>query len=261
MAKVLEFQLQHQSFQWISGLISFRMDWLDLFAVQGTFKSLLQHHSSKSSIRWGSAFFIVQLSHPYVWDFPGKSTGMGCHFLLQWIFPTRGLNPGLLHCRQTLNHLSHQGSYPYMTTEKSIALTRWTLVGKVISLRFNMLSRLVITFLPKSKSLLTLWLQSPFTVILEPKKMKSITVSTFSPSICHEMMGLDAMTFILCSWVLSHLFRSPLSPRGSVVPLHFLPLKWRHLHIWGGWYFSWQFWFQFLSHPTWQFTWCTLQIS
>ena len=115
------------------GLSSFRMDWLDLPAVQGTLKSLLQHHSSKASIFWRSAFFTVQLLHPY------------------------------------------------MTTGKTIALTRWTFVGKVMSLLFNMLSRLVITFLPRSKCLLISWLQSPSAVILEPKKIKSDTVSTVSP--------------------------------------------------------------------------------
>ena len=136
-----------------SGLISFRMDWLDLLVVQRTVKSLLQHHSSKASILRHSAFFIVQLSHPY------------------------------------------------MTTGKTIALTRQTSVGKVMSLLFDMLSRLVITFLPRSKRLLISWLQSPSAVILEPKKVKSATVSTVSPSICHEMMGPDAM--ILVFWMLS----------------------------------------------------------
>ena len=159
-----------------SGLISFRMDWLDLFAIQGTFKSLVQHHSSKASVLQHSAFFIVQLS-----------------------------------CS-------------YMTTGKTIALTRWTFVGKVMSLFFNMLSRLVITFLPRSKRLLISWLQSPSAVILEPKKIKSLTVSTVSPSICHEVMGLDAM--ILVFWMLSfnQLFYSSLwlSSRGSLV-LHSLP--------------------------------------
>ena len=130
------------------GLIFFRMDWLDLLAVQGTLKSLLQHHSSKASILQHSAFFTVQLSHPY------------------------------------------------MTTGKTIALTRWTLVGKVMSLLLNMLSRLVITFLPRSKSLLISWLQSPSAVILEPPKIKSDTVSTVSPSISHEVMGLDAMILV-----------------------------------------------------------------
>ena len=136
-----------------SGLISFRLDWLDLLTVQGTLKSLLQHHSSKASILWYSAFFMVQLSHPY------------------------------------------------MATGKTIALTRQTFVGKIMSLLFNTLSRLVIAFLPRSKRLLISWLQSPSTVILEPKKMKSDTVSLFSPSICHEVMGLGAV--ILAFWMLS----------------------------------------------------------
>ena len=136
-----------------SELISFRMDWLDLLAVQGTLKSLLQHRSSKASILWHSAFLIVQLSH-------------AC-----------------------------------MTTGKTIALIRWTLVGKVMSLLFNMLSRLVIAFLPRSKHLLISWLQSSSSVILEHKKIKSVTVSTISPSICHEVMGPDAM--ILVFWMLS----------------------------------------------------------
>ena len=125
------------------GLISFRMDWLDLLAVQGTCKSLLQHHSSKASIVLRSAFFIVQLSHPY------------------------------------------------MTTGRTIALTRRTFVDKVMSLLFNMLSRLVITCLSGSNHLLISWLQSPSAVILEPRKIKSATVSTVSPSICHEVMGPD----------------------------------------------------------------------
>ena len=131
-----------------SGLTSFRTDWLDLLAVQGTLKSLLQHHSSKASILLHSAFFIVQLSHPY------------------------------------------------MTTGKIIAFNRWTFVGKVMSLLFNMLSRLVITFLPRSKCLLISWLQSPSEVNLEPKKRKSLTDSIVSPSICHEVMGPDAMIFV-----------------------------------------------------------------
>ena len=150
------------------GLISFRMDWLDLLAVQGTLKILLQHHSSNASILWHSTFFTVQLSHPY------------------------------------------------MTTGKTIALTRRTFVGKVMSLLFNILSRLVITFLPSNKCLSISWPQSPSAVILEPRKIKSATVS---PSICHEDMGLDAM--ILVFWMLSQLFYSPLSlsSRGFFVPL------------------------------------------
>jgi len=136
-----------------SGLISFRMDWLDVLVVQGTLKSLNQHHSSKASILQHSAFFIVQLSHPY------------------------------------------------MTTGKTIALTRQTFVIKVMFLLFNMLSRLVIAFPSRSKCLLISWLQSQSAVILKPRKIKSSTVSTVSPSICHEVMGPDAM--ILVFWVLS----------------------------------------------------------
>ena len=128
-----------------SGLISFRMDWVDLLAVQGTLKSLLQHQSSKASIFQHSALLTVQLSHQH------------------------------------------------MTTGKTIALTRRTIVSKVMSLLFNMLSRLVITFLPRSKRLLISWLQSPPAAILEPPKIKSDTISTVSPSICHEVMGPDAI--------------------------------------------------------------------
>ena len=129
-----------------SGLISFRMDWFDLLAVQRTLKSLLQHHSSKASILRCSSFFTVQLSHPNT------------------------------------------------TTGKTIALTRWTFVCKITSLLFNMLSRLVITLLPRSKHLLISWLQSPSAVILEPRKIKSDTVSTVSPSICHVFQNVPQFT-------------------------------------------------------------------
>ena len=131
-----------------SGLISFRIDWLDLLAVQENLRSLLQHHSSNTSVLWYSTFFIVQLSHSY------------------------------------------------MTTRKAIALTKWTFVGKVMSLLFNTLSRLVITFLPRSKHLLISWLQSSFAVIFESKKIKSLTVSIDSPSICHEVMGPYTMILV-----------------------------------------------------------------
>ena len=142
----MEFQLQHQSPHEYSGLTSFRIDWLDLLAVQGILKSLLWHHSSKASIFWYSAIFVVHIS------------------------------------------------YPYMTTEKTIALTRWTFFDKVMSLLFNMLSRLVIAFLPRSKHLLISWLQSPSAVILEPKKNKVFHCFHVSLSICHEVM--DAMIFV-----------------------------------------------------------------
>jgi len=131
----LELQFQHQASNEYSGPISFRIDWFDLLAVQGTLKSLFQHHSSKTSILRHLAFFIVQLSHPY------------------------------------------------MTAGRTIVLTRWNFVSNVMSLLLNMLSRFVIAFLPKSKHLLISWLQSPSAVLLEPKKIKSITVSTVSPSI------------------------------------------------------------------------------
>ena len=130
------------------GWISFRMDWLDFLAVQGTLKSLLQHHRSKASILQRSTFFTFQLSHPY------------------------------------------------MSTGKTIALTRWTFVDKVMCLLYNMLSSLVIIFFPRSKSFLISWLQSPSAVILEPPKIKSATVFTVSPSICHEVMGPDVMILV-----------------------------------------------------------------
>ena len=157
------------------GLISFRMNGLDLLAVQGTLKSLLLHHSSKASILCHSAFFIVHLLHPY------------------------------------------------RTTGKATALTRRIFVGKVMSLLFSMLSRLVIAFLPRSKCLLASWLQSPSAVILEPKKINSFTVYVVCLPICHEMMEPGAI--ILVFRILGQLFHSPLSlsSRGSSVPLHFLP--------------------------------------
>ena len=160
-----------------SGLISFRMDWLDLLVVLGALKSLLQHHSSKASILWRSAFFRVQLP------------------------------------------------YPCMTTGKTIALTRWTFVSKVTSLILLCCLCWVIAFLPRSKCLLISWLQSPSAVILEPRKIKSLTVSTVSPPICHEVMGPDDMILFSECWVLGQLFHTPLSfsSKGSSVPLHFLP--------------------------------------
>ena len=146
---------------------------------------------------------------------------------------------------------------------KTMALTIQTFAGKVMSLLFNTLSRFVIAFLPRRKCLLLSWLQSPSVVILEPKKIKSVTVSIFPPSIYHEVMEPNAM--ILVFWMLSFrsAFHSLLSPssRGSLVPLHFLPLGWCHLHIWGDWYFSWQSWFQVALHPAWLFSWYPLHRS
>ena len=147
----MEFQLQHQSSNEYSGLISFRMDWFDLLAVQGTLKSLLQHHSSKASILWLSAFFMVQLSHPY------------------------------------------------MTTGKTIALTRWAFVSKITSLLFIMLSSFVIAFLPNSKCLLISWLQSPSAVTLEPK----------SSTVCNSAKQLEQSFFNITNQILSPLFLNP----------------------------------------------------
>ena len=124
-----------------------------------------------------------------------------------------------------------------------------------MSLLFNMLSRLVITFLPRSKHLLISWLQSPFAVILEPKQIKSLTVSTVSPCICHEVMGPDAMMLVFECWALSQFFHSlSLSSRGTLVLL-FLPQGWCHLLIWGYWCFSWQSWFQLVLLPAQHFSW------
>ena len=198
-----------------SGPISFNMDWLDLLAVQGTLKSVLQLHSSKASILWCSAFFIVQLSHPY------------------------------------------------MTTGKMIALTKQTFVGKIMSLLFNMLSRLIIIFLPRNKHLLISWLQSPSVVILEPKKLKPDTISIVSPSICHEVMGPDAM--ILVFWVLSF------KPTFSLSSFTFIKRLFNSSSLSGikvisseylrSWYFSWQSWFQLVLLPAQCFSWCTVHIS
>ena len=139
MTKILEFQLQHHPSNEYSGLISLKIDWFDLLAVQETLRSLLQHCSSKASMVWCSTFYVVQLSQPQE------------------------------------------------TTGKTIALTIWTFVGKVTSLLFSTLSKFVIAFLPRNKCLLISWLQSPSAVILEPQKRKSVTRSTCSHSICHEV--------------------------------------------------------------------------
>ena len=156
-----------------------------------------------------------------------------------------------------------QFSHPYLTTGKSIALTRLTFVHKVMSLLFNMLSRLVIAFLQRIKCLLTSWLQSLFAVIWEPKKIKSVTVSTVSSFICHEVMGPDAMILVFESWVLSQLSHSSLSAssKDSLVFLHFLPKKWCYLHTWGYWHFFWKSWVQLGLYPTCHFSWYTLHIS
>ena len=170
------------------------MDWLDLLAIQGNLKSLLQHHSLKASVLQHSAFFIVQLSHPYI------------------------------------------------TTGKTIALTRWNPVAKVTSLLLNTLSRLFITFLARKKRLLISLLQSLFAAVLESKKIKICHCFHYFPFYLPWSDGMGWHDLSFFNVVLSQLFHSPLSPstRGSLVPLHFLPLGWCHLYIWGSGYFSWQ---------------------
>ena len=194
------------------GLISFRIDWLDLLFVQGTLKSLLQYHNSKASILWHSVFFIVQLLHPY------------------------------------------------MTTGKTIALTRQIFVGKVMSLLLNMM---FIAFLPRSKCLLISWLQSPSALILEPPKIKYLTVSTVSPSICHEGMGPDTM--ILVFWMLSSkpmfslssfTFIKKLVSSSSLSAIRVVLSAYLRLLI-----FLPKPRFQLVLHTAWHFTQCTLHIS
>ena len=159
-----------------SGLISFRIDWFDLLAVQGTFKSLLQYHILKASVLRCSVFFMVQLSRLY------------------------------------------------MTTGKTIAFTRWTFVGKVMSLLFNILSRLIIAFLLRSKCLLISWLQSPSAVVLEPRKIKSVTVSTVSPSICHDDgTGCHDLCFLNVEFNLRQLKGSPGDSVVKNLPAHAVP--------------------------------------
>ena len=211
--KNLSFNFSISPFNEYSGLSFFRMDWLDLLVVQGTLKSLLQHHSSKASILWHSAFFTIQLSHPY------------------------------------------------MTTGKTIALTRWTFVGKVMSLLFNKPSRSVIAFLPRSKSLLVPWLQSPSAVILEhlPPNKVCHCFHCF-PVYLPWSDGPDAM--ILVFWMLS--FKPTFSLSSFTFKRHFSSslsaIRWCHLRIWGYWYFSWHSWFQLVLHPGQHFSWCTLHI-
>ena len=196
-----------------SGPISFRTDWLDRLAVQGTVKSLLQHHRSKTSILWCSTFYMVQLSHPY------------------------------------------------MTTGKTIALTIWIFVSKIMFLLFNLLSSSAIAFLLRSKHLLISWLQSPCAVTLEPKKIKVCHCFHRFPIYLPWSDGTRSMMLDFEWWVLSQLFHSLLShsSRGFLFPLHFLPLGLFYLHIWGYLYFSWKSWFKLVLHPVQHFSWCTLK--
>jgi len=195
------------------GLIAFRMDWLDLLAVQESLKSLLQHHISKASILWRSAFLRVQLSQPY------------------------------------------------MTTGKTIALTRWSFVGKVMSLLLNMLSSLVITFLPRTNCLLISWLQSPSAGILEPPKIKSTTVSTVSPSICLEVMGPDAKIFVF--WMLRFKPTFSLSPFTFIKRLFSSSIS--AISVVSSAYLRWSIFLPAIVIPacascSQRFSWCTLHV-
>ena len=183
-----ELHLQHQSFQWVFRVNFLKIDWFDFLAVQGTRRSLLQHHSWKALILRCSVFFMFQLSQPY------------------------------------------------MTTGKTTELTIWTFVCRM-SLLFNKMSRFVIAFLPGSNHLLSSWLHSPSAVILEPKKRKYVSISSFSPFICHEVMVLDAM--ILVFSIFSFQPAPSLSSFTLIMRLFssssLLPLEWYHLHIWDCW--------------------------
>ena len=221
--------------------------------MQGALKGLLQHHSLKASILWGSAFFLVQLSHPYmttrktigltIWTFVSRVMSL----LLRWLDGIISSMDISLSKLQEIAKDMKPGVLRSMESQSQTWLSNW------------MTTRFVIAFLPRSKCLLIAWMHSWFTVILEPKKIKSVTVSSFSQ--WFAIKWWDWMP-ILVFWmyVLSQVFYSPLSPssKGSLVPLHFLPLKWYHLHIWGYWYFSQESWFQLVSHLAWHFTCCTL---
>ena len=217
-----------------------------------------------------SSELVFCIRWPKYWSFsfsirPSKEYSGFISFRIDWLalLAVQGTLKGLLqHYNLNASVLKYSAifivrlSQLYMTTGKTRALTRWTFVGEVMSLLFNMLSRFVIVFLARSKYLLISWLQLPSAVILEPKKIKPVTVSIVPPSICHEVMGLDAM--ILVFWMLSFKLAFSLSSfsflKSSLVSLHFL-------HIWGYWYFSRQSWFQLVPHPAQHFTRCTLHIS
>ena len=208
--KYWSFSFSLSPFNECSRFISFKIDWFDLLAVQGTFRTLLQHNSWKPSILWCPAFFLVQLSQPY------------------------------------------------LTTGKTIVLTIQTFVNRIISLLSNTLSMFVTAFLPKSSLLLSSWLYSLSSLILEPNKRKFVIISTFSPFICREIMGPDAVILYLLILHFKPVFHSPPSPssRGSLVSLYFMPLQWYYPHIWGCWCFSHLSWFHLVTHPVHHFSWC-----
>ena len=205
--------------------------WLQSFQESGSFQ--VSQFFASGGQRIGASASASNLPMNIQDWYPLEQTGLlSFHSKELWsLLQYHSSKPPILHCS---SFLIVQLSHPYMTTGKTIASTRQTIVGKVVCLLFNMLSRLVTVFLPRSKYLLISWLQSPSAEILEPPKMKYLTVSIVSPSICHEVMGPDAMILVLTErWALSQLFHSPLSlsSTGSLVLFHFLPYSWCHLHI------------------------------
>ena len=228
-------------------------------------KGLLQHHSLKALILWCSTFFMTQLSHPYMTT--GKTIA-----LTIWSFVSKMMSLlylKFIYLNWRIITLQHCDGFCHIWKQRH---------ESAMSLLFNTLLTFVIVFLPSSKGLLILWLQSQFIVILQLKRINSATASTFSPSFCHEVMGTDAMILIVLILSFKETFHSPLasSSKVSLVPLHILPLECEedlHMQIpnsgginslaisllhegWGCWYFSWQSWFQLVSHPFWHFTWC-----
>ena len=232
----------------------------NLYQHQGLFKWVGSFHQVAKVLE-----FQIQ-HHPFQWIFR-------IHFLSDWLFDLlavqRTLKSLFQHSSSEVSLLQHsaffmvQLSYAYVTTGKTIALTTWTFVGKVMSLLFNIRSRFVIAFLRRSKHLLISWLQSLSIVISEPKKLKSVTAPTLiSPLICLEVLGLDAMILVFCMLSFKPAFLLSSSSRSSLVPFHFLLLESAyHLHIGSCWYFSQPSWFQLVIHPDWHFTYCTLHVS
>ena len=236
--------------------------WCPLLLLLSIFPSI-RDFSNESSvcIRWLKYWSLSLSSIQYPMNIQGRSP-----LKLVWspCFP-RDFQCLLQHYSLKASILWHsaffmvQLSQLYMTTGKTIALTIWTFVSRVMSLLFNTLSRFVIAFLPRSSHLLISQLQSPSAEILEPKKRNFVTTSTFSPSICHTVMGPDAM--ILVPLILSLKLALSLSSFILIKRLYFLftfchPLEWYHPHIWGRWCFSRLSWFQLVTHSVWHFSWC-----
>ena len=250
-----------------SGLISFRIDWFDLLAVQGTLKSLLQHHNSKASVLWCSAFFMMKFSHLYrttgkpivltigpllakwclcfliccpgLWCFPGSSAGKESAYNAE----DPGLIPG-------------SGRSPGEGIGFPLQYSRASLVAQTVKSHLQ-------CFLPRSKCLWISWLQSPPAVLLEPKKRKSVAAFTVSPLLAMKWWNwIPCIVFWMLSFKPAFSFSSFTLIWRLFRALSLSALVWYyHMHIWGCWYFSWQSWFQLMIHPAWLFAWCTLHRS